>query len=326
MTDPRRAVLRDLAAMPKGGGTDRLAPDCDWRVSAPFAPMRGPEEVRAGWLEPLRAAFEGLHRREAMFVAGENRRGEGLWCAGFHHLVGTFRAPLVGIPPSGRLAMLRVGEFLGLDEAGRIHTARLIADLPDLILQGGANPFGRSLGTELAFPPPATLDGVCPPSDGGEASLDVVERMLADLHPYDPETGASAGQTGAGGAWAEDMLWWGPAGIGSNFRWAGFVKDHRAPFLRAFPDRKGGNHYCRLGDGAYAAVSGWPSMTMTWQADYLGAGPADGRAPTLRVMDFYRLSNGRIAENWVFLDYVDLFAQMGRDLVAEAAGAAPPRA
>jgi predicted ester cyclase len=71
--------------------------------------------------------------------------------------------------------------------------------------------------------------------------------------------------------------------------------------LRAFPDRKGGNHYCQIGDGDYAAVSGWPSMTMTHQGEYLGM-PATGRTLTLRVMDFYRCAGGRIMENWVLLE------------------------
>lgn len=323
MPDFRADLLGGLhAALAPGGSlAPILAEGCDWQVSRPVAPATGAEAADALWLAPLRAALTGLHRRDALFLGGPNRRGEGRWCAALCHYVGIHAAPLWGVPASGRLAMLRAGEFYGLDDGGRVTTARIIVDLPDLMLQGGRNPFGRSLGTELAFPPPATLDGVLPSPAGGAASLDAVERMLGDLHVYDPRTGGSAGQTGEGGAWAEDMLWWGPAGIGSNHRWEGFVADHRAPFLAAFPDRKGGDHYCRIGDGAYAAVSGWPSMRMTWGGDYLGHGPADGRSLTLRVMDFYRLhaagpQAGRIAENWVFLDYVDLFEQMGRDLLA----------
>jgi predicted ester cyclase len=150
---------------------------------------------------------------------------------------------------------------------------------------------------------------------GGDASLDLVEAMLADLHAFDPESFSSHGQTGPGGYWHEDMLWHGPGGIGTSYRWDGFVKDHREPFLRAFPDRKGGNHYCRIGDGDYAAVSGWPSMTMTHCGDYLGVS-ATGRTLALRVMDFYYCKRGKIIENWVLLDLPDLFAQMGLDLLA----------
>ncbi|WP_300014920.1 ester cyclase [uncultured Roseobacter sp.] len=105
--------------------------------------------------------------------------------------------------------------------------------------------------------------------------------------------------------------------MGSNYRWEGFVKDHCTPFLAAFPDRKGSHHYCRIGDGNYAAVSGWPSMTMTHQGPYLGVAPM-GRALTLRVIDFYRCADGKIAENWVLLDYMHLMGQMGLDLIAHS--------
>ncbi|PRY94598.1 SnoaL-like protein [Hasllibacter halocynthiae] len=317
MEDGGKAILAGLHGLLAGDGA-AVAQGCDWHVSAPVEEC----EPRA-FADALRGALTGLHRRDVLALAGSNRREEGgEWMAAICHYVGNLDAPLWGVPASGRLAMLRAGEFYRV-EGGRIVKARIILDLPDLMRQGGRLPFPFSYGTEIAFPPPATQDGICPGADG-TASLDLVERMLGDLHVYDPETIGSAGQTGEGGAWADDMLWWGPAGIGSNFRWEGFVKDHRKPFVEAFPDRKGGNHYCRIGAGDYAAVSGWPSMTMTWQRDYLGHGPADGRAMTLRVMDFYRCTGvaggARIAENWVLLDYVDLFRQMGRDLIAEAAG------
>ena len=63
-------------------------------------------------------------------------------------------------------------------------------------------------------------------------------------------------------------------------------------------------------------------MTMTHAGDYLGVA-ATGKALTLRVMDFYRCDftqapDGKLAENWVLLDYVDLFAQMGVDLIARS--------
>lgn len=318
MTDRRRQTadfLGDLLHAP-GRAADGIAPGCVWEVSAPLARLTGPEAVVEGFVAPLAAALAGLHRRDEIVIGGINRRHErAFWCAAVTHYVGNFAGPLWGIDPSGHLAFLRAGEFYRLDEAGRIAQARIILDLPDLMRQAGRHPFPFSYGLETLFPGPATHDGVCPATGDGEESLNVVERMLGDLHAFDPGTFGSQGQTGAGGAWAEGMMWYGPAGIGSNYRWEGFVKDHREPFLRAFPDRKGGNHYARIGDGNYAAVSGWPSMTMTFRGDYLGV-KADGRPLTLRVMDFYRCTGGRIAENWVFLDYVDLFAQMGVDLLA----------
>ncbi len=306
-----RAESPDIPALLQKGLTE----DTVWDIAHPIGQLKGREAVLKGFLEPLRAALAHCRRRDEIFIGGPNRRDEGgEWVASVTHYVGTFHAPLCGITPSQRLAFLRAGEFYRIED-GRISKARIIIDLPDLMRQSGGLPFPGTLGTEMLFPGPATHDGVLPPQDqgDGEASLDLVERMLGALHVFDPETFGSKAQTGSEGTWHEDMLWYGPGGIGSNYRWEGFVKDHRESFLNAFPDRKGGNHYCRIGDGNYAAVSGWPSMTMTHQSDYLGM-PATNKALTLRVMDFYRCADGRIMENWVLLDYGDLFAQMGADI------------
>ncbi|PWJ19279.1 ester cyclase [Jannaschia seohaensis] len=318
MTDTRHFVRSGLDTLLKApeSAADILVRDAVWDMMAPVEQVAGRDAIVSEVIAPLRAAFVGLHRRDEIVIGGKNRREVGgRWVACVTHYVGTHRGPLWGVAPSGRLAFLRAGEFHRTAADGRITESRIILDLPDLMRQAGRMPFAEGLGTEMLFPGPATHDGVCPDPRGGEASLDLIERMLAGLHSYDPGTVSSPGQTGEGGAWADDMLWYGPGGIGSNYRWEGFVSDHRAAFLTAFPDRKGGNHYCRIGDGNYAAISGWPSMTMTHQGPYLGV-PATGKALTLRVMDFYRCANGRIAENWVLLDYVDLFRQMGRNILS----------
>jgi predicted ester cyclase len=325
MTDFRAAThtfLNTLIRAPESVLTDlaheHLAPDCVWDVSHPINSLVGPDAVLNGFIRPLRSALTRLQRRDEIFIGGQNIRQEGgQWVASVTHYLGNFDAPFLGLAPSYHLMLLRSGEFYRVDE-GLITKARIIIDLPDMIRQCGINPFpGPSYGLETLFPGPATHDGVLPTGgpEGGKRSLDIVEGMLADLHTFDPNTFSSSNQTGASGYWHEDMLWYGPAGIGSNYLWDGFVKDHREGFLRAFPDRKGGDHYCRIGDGDYAAISGWPSMTMTFKGDYLGV-KADGRALTLRVMDFYRCDGGKIMENWVLLDYNDLMAQMGVDLIA----------
>ncbi len=298
--------------------TDCLTPDSVWDVAYPINRLEGIDAVLEGLILPLRKALSHTRRRDEIFIGGPNRRGAGEWVASITHYVGNFDAPLLGIVPNNRTVFLRSGEFYRI-ENGRIAEAKLIVDFLDLLRQIDRFPLPRMLGTEMLFPGPATHDGVLPGGpESGTATLDIVEGMLRDLSAFDPETFTSKDQTGDDGYWHEDMMWYGPGGIGSNYRWSGFVKDHRESFLRAFPDRLGGDHYCRIGDGDYAAVSGWPSMTMTHMGDYLGV-EATGRALTLRVMDFYRCAGGKIRENWVLLDYLELFKQMGFDLLARAA-------
>lgn len=328
MTDDRAETLGLLRAL-AGAGRDeaaralagRVAPDALWRVASPVGDLTGAEAVAEGWFAPLAAALPGWRRRDELVIGGLSSTGSGRWVATLGHYVGTFERPLWGVAPSGRLVFLRVGEFYRIAEDGRIAEARLLPDIPDLSRQAGRPLFPPMLGTEMLFPGPATHDGVLPQgADRSSASLRLVEAMLTDLRAYTPGTFESRGQTGPGGYWAEDMLWYGPAGIGANFRYDGFQRDHRAPFLTAFPDRVGGNHFARFGDGDYVASGGWPSMTMTHLGPYLGVA-ATGRPLTLRVMDFWRCEGGRIAENWVLLDLIDLFAQMGRDVLACASGA-----
>ena len=326
-SDFRAKVRYGLDAVlsgPEGGLTRRVADLIDARavfdVACPVDRLEGPEAILEGFILPLRRAMTGLRSRDEILIGGKNARTRGgTWIAALTHYVGTFSGPLFGLRPSGRLAFLRSGEFYQI-EGGRIVEAKIIVDLPDLARQAGRPPFPPMLGTEMLFPGPATHDGVCPRGLRGPESLALIERMLGDLHDYDAD-GGSAGQTGPDGYWHEEMLWYGPGGIGATYRWDGFVDDHRAAFLSAFPDRTGGNHFCRLGDGNYAAVAGWPSMRMTHEGAYLGV-PASGKPLTLRVMDFYRCDHGgpapKIAENWVCLDYGDLFRQMGVDLIARA--------
>jgi hypothetical protein len=58
-------------------------------------------------------------------------------------------------------------------------------------------------------------------------------------------------------------------------------------------------------------------MTMTHAGSYLGVLPTN-RPMTLRVMDFWRVTVGKIMENWVLLDFLHLLDQMGVDVAAEA--------
>jgi enoyl-[acyl-carrier-protein] reductase (NADH) len=48
---------------------------------------------------------------------------------------------------------------------------------------------------------------------------------------------------------------------------------------------------------------------------WMGIAPA-GTEITLRSLDFWRLEKGRIRENWVQIDVLNTFAQLGVDVLA----------
>ena len=57
-------------------------------------------------------------------------------------------------------------------------------------------------------------------------------------------------------------------------------------------------------------------MTQTLSHDgWLGIAPSNKRIQ-IRSLDFWRLENGKIRENWVLLDLLDIYHQIGVDVFA----------
>ena len=127
--------------------------------------------------------------------------------------------------------------------------------------------------------------------------------------------------------WHPKMNWYGPSAIGSGRGVEGFRNWHQIPFLNAMPDRgkdttyskrdgwgdKVGYHF--FGDGDYVAVTGWPNMKQTLTHDgWMGIAPTN-KEVFLRSLDFWRLEEGKIRENWVMLDILDIYDQMGVDVL-----------
>ena len=115
------------------------------------------------------------------------------------------------------------------------------------------------------------------------------------------------------------MNWYGPAGIGTARGIAGFRNWHQIPFLNAMPDRgqypdEVTHHF--FAEGNYVGVTGWPDMAQTLSgAGWLGIAPVNKKI-TMRSLDFWRLENGLIRENWVLVDLLDVYAQIGVDVLA----------
>ncbi|KAK3244008.1 hypothetical protein CYMTET_46365 [Cymbomonas tetramitiformis] len=233
--------------------------------------------------------------------------------------LGRMTAPWLGIPPpsSTTFVTIRYGEFY-LIRDGKITLTFIIFDVPNLMLQCDVWNFPQvGNGSEIFIPGPKTNDGVCPeapPSCPKESakSLDLVEGMLFACKKYDQKNLESMGMEAY---WHPQMLWYGPTGIGSTFGVDGFQQGHQGPFLKAFPDREGGNHKARFADGVYVASTGWPSMYATHKGSgWLGV-DATEKSITMRVMDWWRRDGDSLRENWVFIDIPELLKQMGRDVL-----------
>ena len=286
-----------------------------WRGPHPFEETSDLTTLAESFWIPMTRAFPDLERRDFLFYGGAWRERE--WLAACGHWVGTFAREFLGIPSTGGAVFLRYGEFHEM-EGGRIRGTTTIVDWVDLARQAGVWPLPTSLGTEMTFPAPATRDGIrTTPGSAEESakSLALMEAMMGGLRSYQGDL-ANLNSMGQERFWHPRMMWHGPAGIGTARGLRGFENFHQRPFVGAFPDRMGGDHYARFADGPYIASSGWPSLHATHTGgEWLGLAPT-GKKITMRVMDFWRREGDFLRENWVLIDIPDLFAQMGHDLLA----------
>lgn len=305
--DALRAALGDLAA-----------PDAVFRLCHPFGDLVGPEAFFDGALAVLRAAWPDVERRDWLVMAGRDEHGaDWVGCGG--HFFGTFASPLLDIPPTGHLCHMRFHEYYRF-EGGKVVEYQAIWDLPEVMMQAGAWPMAPSLGREFCIPGPASGDGLIRvPRDEGQsrASCDHVVDMLDHMKRHPSQGGPEVMQMPR--FWSERMTWYGPAGIGTGRGIAGFRNWHQIPFLRGMPDR--GQYvdeitYHFFGDNDYVAVTGWPDMIQTVTHDgWMGIAPS-GRKITMRSLDFWRLEGGKIRENWVMVDILDAYRQLGVDVFA----------
>lgn len=288
-----------------------FARDCLVQLAHPFETLAGVDGLYDEAYAPLLAAVPDLERRDFIVMAGESNGADWVGCCG--HYMGVFERAWLDIPPTQHLMAMRYHEFFRF-EAGTIVEMQALWDIPQVMQQAGAWPLMPSLAPDWVVPGPATEDGIIasPYNEAkSQASLDLVTAMLVALE-RSPE-GLAAMQIDR--HWHPKMMWYGPAGIGATRRISGFRNWHQIPFLKAMPDRgvfKDAGIF--FGDDDYVAFTGWPGMSMTISGDgWLGIAPANQEI-TMRSLDFWRCENGLIRENWVLIDLLHVYQQIGVDV------------
>lgn len=293
-----------------------VTPDWKWHGMHPFNDQRGPEAVARVFWTPLRNAIKPLQRRPDIFIAGLNEMDgfEGTWVVEMGHLMGLFDRPWLGIRHTLRIVMLRYCEFNKV-ENGKIVETAMFCDIPHLMMQAGQNPFPPQTGAMLVQPGPRTHTGLCyekQDPERGKASLKAINAMLnnpgAKFHNKDEASRLAR-------VWHDDMIWWGPAGIGATYTIERYIRQHSIPFDNALSaGYKFNGHICRLAESDFGGFFGWANLTLRNSGGYMGMTAAPASAD-MRVIDMYRVQDGKIAENWIFIDMLHYMAMQGLDVL-----------
>jgi hypothetical protein len=285
----------------------------------PFNEQLGAEAVAEAFWAPFLTSFSPVQRRTDVFLAGVNGAQEdgSIWVLSMGHLMGLFDRAWLGIPPTGKIAMLRFAEFHRVAD-GRIAETALFCDVLHMMLQAGLTPLPPQTGAHLVQPGPMTQDGrLLGPQDpeAGIATRDLIRRMVSDIH----NVGKFARREDElRQHWHEDMIWWGPAGIGASYTIPRYLKQHAEPFRAHLHDRVFHGHVAFVAEGNFAGFFGWPNLSMKQIGGYMGL-PATEARGEMRVVDVYRRQGDKLAENWIFIDMLHFLKCQGLDVLERIA-------
>ena len=293
------------------------APDLAWRGFHPFNEQTGPRAVADRFWRPLRRRLRHMQRRLDLFFAGHNEIDgfQSVWVSSMGHLMGLFDRAWLGIAPTRQIAMLRYAAFHKV-ERNRIAETAMFFDIPHFMVQAGLRPFPPQTATHLVQPGPRTHDGLMfdkQDPDEGERTLAAIDFMVGDVATWKDQRQIPLVDE-LRRSWNEDMVWWGPEGIGATYTIERYAEQHSGPFRAAFRDRKFNGHLCRMAEGRFGGFFGWPNLTLTPTGGFMGM-PGSDRPGDMRVIDMYRREGDKLAENWVFIDLLHFWNQQGLDVL-----------
>ena len=288
-----------------------------WRGFHPFNEIQDLEHLFKDFWQPLKKSFTNLQRRMDIFFAGSNSLSSNrdVWVVSMGHLMGLFDTPWIGIKHTNKIAMLRYCEFNKIVK-GKITEVAMFFDIPHLMIQAGLKPFPLETGISLVQPGPISHNGLLFEEQNlidTKNTSELIEQMINDVkmrNNFDKISLIKELRKN----WKEDMIWWRPSGIGSSFTIERYVEQHALPFRNNFINRKFNGHICRLSEGMFGGFFGWPNLTLTPNKKFMGL-KTTKKSSDMRVIDIYRREGNKLAENWVFIDFLHFWKMQGIEIL-----------
>jgi predicted ester cyclase len=108
----------------------------------------------------------------------------------------------------------------------------------------------------------------------------------------------------------ESFRWMGNVGCGTKHGIGEFRRNWQLPLRAAFSER------VYVDEAMFAQgewVAGFGYIEATHSGPFMGIAPT-GRRVRIKYMDFWKVKDGRIADNWVSVDFPFVLAQLGVDV------------
>ncbi len=288
---------------------------CQFFACHPFNELVTPDAIAATFWAPLLRSFSALQRRQDIFIAGTSEIDGDRWVMSMGHFMGLFDVDWLGIRATHKLVMLRYAEFHCV-EGGEIVRSGMFCDIVGLMQQLGINPLPPQTGASFVYPGPRTHDGVqLGPQNPAESehTLQLLDMMIEDLDLLNKSGEDNCPPEYLARTWCEDMVWYGPGGIGATYTIPRYQKQHQYPFREGLTDKVYNGHVCRFAEGNYACFFGWPNLSHRPTGGFMGL--PGGNTTHMRVVDVYRRQGQKLVENWVLIDIPFWLKQQGLDIL-----------
>jgi len=293
-----------------------MSPEYNWKGVYPFREMQGMSTVAEKFWAPLKKALSNMQRRQDIFIGGTNELGGEKWVMSMGHFMGLFDTDWLGIRKTRKMTSLRYAEF-NCVENGKITKTGIFLDILGFMHQAGVSPLAVQTGAYFVYPGPRDHNGLLfddAPEEEGIKTLELVNRMVDDLTELDESGSMGCPPEVLRKCWSEDMIWYGPCGIGASYTIPRYQEQHQLPFRGGLSGKTFNGHVCRFAEGNFACFFGWPNLTNCPIGGFLGL--PGGRIPAeMQVVDVYYRKEDKLSENWVLIDIPYWLSQQGLDIL-----------
>ena len=260
----------------------------------------GAAEVAEVFWKPLKESLNHMQIRQDIFFAGVNRMDGKVWVMNMGQLMGNFDKNYMNIPRSCKMQHLRYGEYICV-ENNKITHCSMHVDLLGFMAEVGVTPLPYSTGNFFVYPGPKDHNGLQyedAPYDKAEKTMKIVDDMMAGLDSLNASHRTP--QDMLRETWAEDMIWYGPCGIGASYTIPRYQLEHQIPFRTQLDDKVANPYTTYFAEGDYACYV--MSMNASPSGGWLGMTGGHKSVFLKGDTDVYYCKDGKISENWCFID------------------------
>jgi len=290
-----------------------------WEGVYPFLDQHGVKNVAEIFWKPLKESLTHMQRRQDVFMAGVATDGN-TWVMSMGQFMGLFDNDFLGIRRTCKIQHLQYAEYSCVKNGKITHTAMFV-DLIGFMNEAGQYPLPPMTGHYFVYPGPRDHNGLMledSPAEKSAASFAIVNGMIDGMVSGDFSLNASTKvpQDAMQRFWSEDMIWYGPCGIGASYTIPRYQRQHQLPFREGLVDKAANELKAFFAEGDFVCF--YSSMEVTPTGGWLGLPGCDKNVHMRGDIDIYYCKEGKIVENWCFIDLPYWLNEQGLDIFSRA--------